>query len=174
MPSLIGSIARSHDSVGWYWGVMCITGTWATRGFLGGSAREPVQLDAPQLDAREGRRNHGRPGIVAGRPSNAAGAQLALTAAGNAVSIGPRRVNGRVLWHVLTTPNGVVRAPSATKRAVAAPSTCPNSLVSRMPFPSRCRFRSLSRTKTVAEQGMSHQSCWSRTHYKVTRAFLGT
>jgi hypothetical protein len=31
-------------------------------------------------------------------------------------------------------------------------------------------FRSLSKTKTTAEHGMSHQTRWSGTHNNVTRA----
>src|SRR5664280_1345934 len=33
-------------------------------------------------------------------------------------------------------------------------------------------FRSLSKTKTTAEHGMSHQTRWSGTHNNVTRAFV--
>src|SRR5664279_4942447 len=49
------------------------------------------------------------------------------------------------------------------------PNTCPNTLALRMPCPSPL-FRSLCKTKTTAEHGMSHQHRWSDTHYNVTRA----
>src|SRR5664279_993439 len=42
-----------------------------------------------------------------------------------------------------------------------------------MPCPSPL-FRSLCKTKTTAEHGMSHQHRWSDTHYNVTRASMMT
>src|SRR5664279_3750907 len=53
------------------------------------------------------------------------------------------------------------------------PNTCPNTLALRMPCPSPL-FRSLCKTKTTAEHGMSHQHRWSDTHYNVTRAYRRT
>ena len=49
------------------------------------------------------------------------------------------------------------------------PNSCPNTLVLRMPC-SPPSFRSLSKTKTTAEHGMSPQTRWSGTHNNVTRA----
>ena len=49
------------------------------------------------------------------------------------------------------------------------PNSCPNTLVLRMPC-SPPSFRSISKTKTTAEHGMSHQTRRSGTHNNVTRA----
>src|SRR5664280_1024684 len=67
-------------------------------------------------------------------------------------------------------------SPSGSGCIVTSPMTmpwtpinCRNTLVLRMPC-SPPSFRSLSKTKTTAEHGMSHQTRWSGTHNNVTRA----
>src|SRR5664280_414000 len=80
------------------------------------------------------------------------------------------RASGRTdTTRISPSPSGSACTVTSPMTMPWTPNSCPNTLVLRMPC-SPPSFRSLSKTKTTAEHGMSHQTRWSGTHNNVTRA----
>src|SRR5664279_5508212 len=82
----------------------------------------------------------------------------------------PDRASGRTdTTRISPSPSGSACTVTSPMTMPWTPNSCPNTLVLRMPC-SPPSFQSLSKTKTTAEHGMSHQTRWSGTHNNVTRA----